>query len=63
MSTCDEDLSVMQGIGKEGVLHKEGAKKVEWKSRLFKLMEECIDYYETGADLEVCVCVCVCVCA
>ena len=45
--------ALTQGIGKEGVLHKEGAKKVEWKSRYFRVMENCVDYFDNALDADV----------
>ena len=46
-------FTLTQGIGKEGVLHKEGAKKVEWKSRYFRVLENCIDYFDNALDADV----------
>ena len=42
-------IHVLQGIGKEGVLHKEGTSSRDWKARFFKLQECQIVYFETDS--------------
>ena len=45
-------MSLWQGIGKQGILHKEGSKTSDWKSRFFRLVEDGLLYYETEAPTE-----------
>ena len=45
-------ISTWQGIGKQGILHKEGSKTSDWKSRFFRLVEDGLLYYETEAPAD-----------
>ncbi len=41
----------LQGIGKEGVLHKEGTSSHDWKARFFRLKDNKITYYKADSAL------------
>ena len=42
-------MFLLQGIGKEGILHKEGTSSRDWKARYFKLNENQIVYFESDS--------------
>lgn len=42
-----------QGIGKEGILYKEGTSSKDWKARFFRLMDSKLVYYEKTSYGEV----------
>ena len=50
--SCSLSSPFGQGIGKQGILHKEGSKTSDWKSRFFRLVEDGLLYYETEAPAD-----------
>lgn len=40
-------MLLSQGVGKEGILYKEGTSSRDWKARLFQLLDNKIIYFET----------------
>ena len=42
-----------QGVGKEGMLHKEGTQSVKWKARYFRLLDDRVIYYDNGSHSQV----------